>query len=55
MSGYLEGQQDYLFFIYGFSFFLLAAVSYILLKAENAARLPWGRLMLFGIGRALFW
>ena len=44
-------QMDYIFFVYGFAFILLAAVCFVLSRNpfRNQVRLPWHYLALFGL------
>jgi PAS domain S-box-containing protein len=44
----LDHQLDYIFFVYGLSFLLLAAVS-CPMRRDRRAGLPWGWLFLFGL------
>ena len=41
--------MDYIFFVYGFSFILLAVVCFIISKQERKPKLPWNWLAIFGI------
>jgi len=48
MNGFFAGQLDYILFLYGLAFIILAAVCFYLRKSERE-RLPWGLLGLFGL------
>lgn len=48
MTGFFAGQLDYIFFLHGLAFIILAAVCFYLRKSERE-RLPWGLLGLFGL------
>ena len=48
MVDFLIRENDYIFFIYGLSFLILAGISFALRK-EDPGKLPWGWLGLFGI------
>lgn len=45
---YIQQQLDYIFFLYGFAFILLAAVC-LIMHREQIGRLPWVWLGLFGL------
>ena len=53
MAAYLKGQMDYILFIYGLAFIILAAVCSTLMKRQDQ-RLPWGILGLFGLTHGLY-
>ncbi|HNY11031.1 MAG TPA: ATP-binding protein [Candidatus Wallbacteria bacterium] len=48
MAGFLKGQIDYIFFIYGLSFIIAAAMCYML-KQLKFQTLPWQKLLYFTI------
>lgn len=53
MSQFLTEQLDYIFFIYGLAFILLAASCSIMYRRESASKLPWHLLGLFGISHGV--
>ncbi|MDD5506498.1 MAG: hypothetical protein PHR73_07085 [Candidatus Omnitrophica bacterium] len=52
MTEFLKSQMDYIFFIYGMSFFILASSSLLLIRAQKI-KLPWFWLGLFGFTHAV--
>ncbi|MFA6129399.1 MAG: ATP-binding protein [Candidatus Omnitrophota bacterium] len=52
MMEFFKSQMDYIFFIYGMSFFILSAVCLLLVKIQEI-KLPWLWLGLFGFTHAI--
>ncbi|MDD5691512.1 MAG: PAS domain S-box protein, partial [Candidatus Omnitrophica bacterium] len=52
MIEFFKSQMDYIYFIYGMSFFILAAACLLLIKTQET-RLPWFWLGLFGFFHAV--
>ncbi len=49
VSDYLSSQLDYIFFVYGAAFLVLAACCQVLTRTLPYSPLPWGWLALFGL------
>ncbi|MDD5560682.1 MAG: ATP-binding protein [Candidatus Omnitrophica bacterium] len=52
MADFFKAQIDYIFFIYGMSFFILSAACLLLIRVKEA-KLPWFWLGLFGFAHAI--
>ena len=48
VSGWFNGQADYVLFVYGLAFVLLAAIC-VILRQNEPPKLPWMKLGLFGL------
>ena len=48
MADFFRAQMDYIYFVYGFAFFLLAAAS-LIAQNNSKIRLPWKWLTLFAL------
>ncbi|RJQ53499.1 MAG: PAS domain S-box protein [Nitrospiraceae bacterium] len=53
MADFFTSQLDYILFFYGFAFFMLGVVGFILMK-DKPDRLPWVWLGLFGFTHGIF-
>ncbi|MDD5128513.1 MAG: PAS domain S-box protein [Candidatus Omnitrophica bacterium] len=52
MQSFFKSQMDYIFFIYGMSFFILAVTCLLLINTEEK-KIPWFWLGLFGVAHAI--
>ena len=53
-TSFILTQLDYIYFVYGLGFVLLAAAGLSLSRREAASGLPWGALGVFGVIMAVF-
>jgi len=51
MNGFLKGQMDYILFLYGLSFFILAVICFLFhrFEREKTSNLPWSLLGMFAL------